>query len=472
MDVAATTGTVTLLFTDVEGATRLLRELGDGYADVIADHQRLLRGAFALHGGREIDTQGDAFFVAFDGAGEAVAAASDALRALAATQVRVRVGIHTGEPEAGERGYVGLAVHRAARICAAANGGQIVISQATRSVVGDGELSGAIIRDLGEHALKDFERAEHLYQVIVDGVAADLRPIRTLELQEAQPSPFGAAESDLAAALDDVLSPGRLSRQGREDSATFDLRTATARFVRSPFELAGVALLTILGIAVSAWLFIGAVVLAVGFVLRHAATEQRRIADAAGIHLYAMRALAPDPELAERIRELGALLVRAAHLVHDADEVLAATDRSVLAHRLLAARGSAVSATDARRVDALARAIESRDRLAECRGHLSSQVRGVEGRSEDLRTGLFEIRLGHQSRNRVLDELIGLHADTEDATIALRLALEQAPAPVKAQARHRGVFTIGQRSWDSKTPSETIADVKTRGGAPRRRRGF
>src|SRR6266852_8184433 len=164
------TGTVTLLFTDVEGSTRLLRELRDGYADVIADHQRLLRQAFALHGGREVDTQGDSFFVVFDRAGDAITAAAEALRALADTRVRVRIGIHTGEPEAGGRGYVGLAVHRAARICAAANGGQIVMSQATRSVVGDDELSGTMTRDLGQHALKDFEGAEHLYQVIVHGV--------------------------------------------------------------------------------------------------------------------------------------------------------------------------------------------------------------------------------------------------------------------------------------------------------------
>jgi class 3 adenylate cyclase len=346
MEISPATGTVTLLFTDVEGATRLLRELGDSYAEAIADHQRLLRRAFALHGGREIDTQGDAFFVAFDSAGEAVAAAADALRALEATRVRVRVGIHTGEPEPGERGYVGLAVHRAARICAAANGGQIVISHATRSVVGDGELSGTMIRDLGEHSLKDFEQAEHLYQVIVDGVAADLRPIRTLEVQEAPPSPFGAAESDLAAALDDALSLG-----------------------------------------------------------------------------------------------------------------------------LVAARGSAVSATDARRVDALARAIESRDRLAESRSHLAVQMRDVESRSEELRSALFEIRLGHQSRNDVLEQLIGLHADTEDATVALTLALEQVSVPVKSRARHRRLLTIGRRRWDAKTPLETIADVKTRRYEPRRR-GF
>src|SRR6266487_6207763 len=137
MNIAPRTGTVTLLFTDIEGSTRLLRELRDGYAEVIADHQRLLRRAFALHGGREVDTQGDAFFVVFDRAGDAIAAAVEAMRALADTQVRVRVGIHTGEPEADGRAYVGLAVHRAARICAAANGGQILFSHSLCSALRD-----------------------------------------------------------------------------------------------------------------------------------------------------------------------------------------------------------------------------------------------------------------------------------------------------------------------------------------------
>jgi class 3 adenylate cyclase len=467
MNTAPRTGTVTLLFTDVEGSTRLLRELRDGYADVIADHQRLLRQAFALHGGREVDTQGDAFFVVFDRAGDAIAAAAEALRALADTQVRVRIGIHTGEPEAGVRGYVGLAVHRAARICAAANGGQIVISQATRSVVGDDELSGTITRDLGRHALKDFEGAEHLYQVIVDGVAADLRPIRTLAAQDAEPGPFGAAESDPAAALDDALSPGRTSREGPDGRQALDPRTAVVRFLRSPLELAGVVLLAILGIAASAWLDLGAAALAGAFVLRHAVTERKRVADAAGIHLYAMRSLAPDPEIAERIRQLGALLVKGAQLVHHADELLEVSDRRALAQQLVAARESAVSAGDARRVDALARAIESRDRLAERRGHLAHQERRVEARSGELRAALFEIRLGHQARNDVLDELISLYADVEDTAAALRQELDVARAQATARTtrrRVRGLLPFRRRRWDeSRAPIENpLVRARTR----------
>src|SRR3954464_12350296 len=152
-------GTVTFLFTDVEGSTRLLHELGDGYADVLAEHRRVLREAFARHGGVEVDTQGDAFFVAFARAGSAVAAAADAQEALDGP-VRVRMGIHTGEPLVTDEGYVGIDVHRAARIAAAGHGGQVLVSQSTRDLVGaDG------LRDLGQHRLKDLSAPERIYQL-------------------------------------------------------------------------------------------------------------------------------------------------------------------------------------------------------------------------------------------------------------------------------------------------------------------
>ncbi|HEU0247812.1 MAG TPA: adenylate/guanylate cyclase domain-containing protein, partial [Gaiellaceae bacterium] len=126
------TGTVTFLFTDVEGSTRLLQEHGAGYSDLLAEHRSALREAFARHDGVEVDTQGDAFFVAFSRATDAVAAAAEAREALEAGPIRVRMGIHTGEPLKTDEGYVGLDVHRAARIAAAAHGGQIVLSETTR----------------------------------------------------------------------------------------------------------------------------------------------------------------------------------------------------------------------------------------------------------------------------------------------------------------------------------------------------
>src|SRR5213082_1640866 len=142
-------GTVTFLFTDVEGSTRLLQELGDAYADALAEHRQMLRKAFARHGGVEVDTQGDAFFIAFARASDALAAAREATAALAGP-IRVRIGVHTGEPLVTDEGYVGIDVHRAARIAAAGHGRQILVSQSTRDLVGVDEL----LRDLGEHRLK------------------------------------------------------------------------------------------------------------------------------------------------------------------------------------------------------------------------------------------------------------------------------------------------------------------------------
>jgi predicted ATPase len=153
-------GTVTFLFTDVDGSTRLLDELGaEAYADALAEHRRVLREAFVRHGGVEIDTQGDSFFVAFPTAPGALAAAAEAQEQLKAGPVRVRMGVHTGTPRVTEEGYVGIDVHRAARIAAAANGGQIVVSSATQALVGDG------LRPLGEHRFKDLADAERVYQL-------------------------------------------------------------------------------------------------------------------------------------------------------------------------------------------------------------------------------------------------------------------------------------------------------------------
>jgi len=155
------TGTVTLLFTDIEGSTRLLHELGEQYADVLAEHRRTLRDAFGRHGGVEVDTEGDAFFVAFQRASDGLAAATEAQRALRDGPVRVRIGIHTGEPAVTEEGYVGIDVHRAARVMAAAHGGQVLVSEPTGDLVG----KHFELRDLGEHRLKDLESPERLYQV-------------------------------------------------------------------------------------------------------------------------------------------------------------------------------------------------------------------------------------------------------------------------------------------------------------------
>ncbi|MBD0329285.1 MAG: hypothetical protein ICV64_04195 [Thermoleophilia bacterium] len=185
---AVSTATVTFLFTDIEGSTRLLHELGDEYGAVLADHQRLLRQAFARHGGREVDTQGDAFFVAFPRARDAVLAAVDAQRALAVhpwldgTEVRVRMGIHTGGASLAEDRYVGIAVHRAARIAAAGHGGQILVSETTERLLEEEGLDGVGLRDLGQRRLKDIERPVRLFQVQAPGLRRDFPALNTLDV--------------------------------------------------------------------------------------------------------------------------------------------------------------------------------------------------------------------------------------------------------------------------------------------------
>jgi predicted ATPase/class 3 adenylate cyclase len=169
------TGVVTFLFTDVEGSTKLLHELGDAYADALHEHRRLLRGAFTAHKGVEVDTQGDAFFVAFGRASDAVAAAADAQQSLSGGPIRVRMGLHTGEPRLTDEGYVGLDVHKGARIAAVGHGGQVLLSQATRVLV------DADVRDLGPHRLKDLSVPERIFQLEVDGLPSEFAPLKTLE---------------------------------------------------------------------------------------------------------------------------------------------------------------------------------------------------------------------------------------------------------------------------------------------------
>src|SRR6476620_1802856 len=175
MASALPTGVVTLLFTDVEGSTRLLHELGDDYGEALHEHRRRLRTTFAEHEGVEVDTQGDAFFVAFARASNAVAAAGDCQRALAGGPIRVRMGLHTGEPRLTEEGYVGLDVHKGARIAAVGHGGQVLLSQSTRALV------DADVRDLGLHRLKDLSAPERIYQLEVDGLPCDFPFLKTVE---------------------------------------------------------------------------------------------------------------------------------------------------------------------------------------------------------------------------------------------------------------------------------------------------
>jgi len=205
------TGTVTLLFTDIEGSTHLLQQLGERYADMLATCRQLLRTAFQQWNGVEVDTQGDAFFVVFARASDAVSAVIDMQRALTSHDwpngavVALCIGLHTGEPTRTAEGYVGLDVHHAARIMSVAHGGQVLLSQTTRELVQHNLPEGVSLSDLGEHRLKDLQRPSHLYQLIIEDLPADFPPLKTLDNSPnnlpIQPTSLIGREKEVAALL-------------------------------------------------------------------------------------------------------------------------------------------------------------------------------------------------------------------------------------------------------------------------------
>jgi predicted ATPase/class 3 adenylate cyclase len=205
------TGTVTFLFTDIEGSTGLLEELGDSYAQALTDHRLVLRKAFADHGGAEVDTQGDAFFAAFARASDAISAAAGAQRALSSGPIRVRMGIHTGEPLRTDEGYVGMDIHRGARIAAAGHGGQVLISQAARELIQDDLPAEFALHDLGEHRLKDLGRPQRIFQLAAEGLEREFPALATLENRPTnlppQPTPLIGREQELAEVVELLRRP-------------------------------------------------------------------------------------------------------------------------------------------------------------------------------------------------------------------------------------------------------------------------
>ncbi len=181
-------GTVTFLFTDIERSTYLLERLGDRYADVLAEYQRLLRTTYQEHGGQEVNTPGDGYFAVFHRARDALLAAVAAQRALMGrpwpegARVGVRMALHTGEPLSRDTGYVGMDVHRAARMCAAAHGGQVLLSQTTWDLVAGDLPKGTSLRDLGEHRLKDLGLPQRMYQIVAADLAAEFPPLRSVDV--------------------------------------------------------------------------------------------------------------------------------------------------------------------------------------------------------------------------------------------------------------------------------------------------
>ena len=212
-------GTVTFMFTDIEDSTELLKRLGDDYRDVLTSHRRIVRDAFTTRDGIEIDTQGDAFFFAFPRARDAVTAAVEAQRAHAAegwpdgAEVRVRMGLHTGEPAIHEEGYVGLDVVRAARICTVGRGGQILLSETTRALVGSGLPEGVSVFPVGQRHLRGIDEPERVFELAIDGLEREDRPRAEEESVDvavpappqppAPPGPGGELEQDVSRRFED-----------------------------------------------------------------------------------------------------------------------------------------------------------------------------------------------------------------------------------------------------------------------------
>ncbi len=219
-------GTVTFLFTDIEGSTKLLKRLRDLYSTLLDEHREILRGAFAQCNGHEVDSRGEEFFVAFPRATDAVAAAVNTQRALAAhtwpegVDVRVRIGLHTGEPWVAEEGYVGIDVHRAARIANVGHGGQVLLSETTAALVMDELPEGVSLLDLGRHRLKDVRRTERIRQLVIEGLSDEFPPLKSLEALPSSTSsvkrrhnlpaeltPFIGRETELVEIGDLLLDP-------------------------------------------------------------------------------------------------------------------------------------------------------------------------------------------------------------------------------------------------------------------------
>src|SRR6266581_1612760 len=202
-------GTVTFLFTDIEGSTQLLQQGGERYPSLLEEYRSLVRLAIQKNGGHEVDTQGDAFFVAFACPTDAICAAVEMQRTLAShawpegVLVCVRIGLHTGEPQRASDGYMRLDVHHAARIMSVGHGGQILLSQTTRDLVEHALPEDVSLEDLGVHRLKDLQHPSHLFQLVIAGLPAGFPPLKTLDAYSnnlpIQPTPLIGREQEVAA---------------------------------------------------------------------------------------------------------------------------------------------------------------------------------------------------------------------------------------------------------------------------------
>ena len=235
-------GTVTFLFTDIEGSTQLLYGLRERYMTLINDHHKILRKAFSNWKGYEVDTQGDSFFVAFSRATQAVSAAVEAQRKLARhawpgnVEVQVRMGIHTGEPWNRETGYVGMVVHRAARIANGGHGGQVLLSESSTALVQDELPPGVSLLDLGCYSLKDIHRPERIYQLVINGLPAEFPPLKCQKAIPSEKKSFGVLQvllsQDPARIYEriDIINPVTYLGRKSENDISFSKDISVSRY--------------------------------------------------------------------------------------------------------------------------------------------------------------------------------------------------------------------------------------------------
>jgi class 3 adenylate cyclase len=407
-------GTVTLLFTDMEGSTRLLQELGEAYEDLLTDHRRLLRTRFEENGGVVVDTQGDAFLVAFRRARDAVTAAVQAQHALAAhdwsgsARPRVRMAIHTGEPSHVGQGFVGLSVHRAARICSAGHGGQVLVSATTRDLVEDHLPAGVALLDLGEHRLKDIDRPETIVQLVIEGIPPVLTPLKTLEDQPDKATPFADQEEPLAAAAEAAMAI-----LPRETGGSRTRRTAVARaraldwrqFVHLPGR-------------------------------SRVANRLERL----GFSIHSTARIAPREDLRAELRALARAFVTAARDVRSADRLLRNEDRTALARRLAHLRKVTASDHQLRGADKVAAQIAALERLAEARRQFETEARRLEPRVRAIRARVFDARVDPATLDDLVSEVRPLQEAAEVLAETLYKAYDLASrafAPAETSYSHQ-----------------------------------
>lgn len=383
-------GTVTLVFTDVEGSTELLSEIGaERYAPILDEHREIVNRAVAESGGREVDSRGEELFAVFARARDAVVAAVAVEQAHESAPwpegatVRVRIGMHTGEPVVHDGGYLGVDVHRAARICAAGHGGQVLLSQTTCGLLVDTWPEGVTAQDLGEHELKGLGRPERIFQLLIPGLSTDFPPLR---VTTAQPGRFAGDEGDLAKAV------GAAALRSRPRHARRGLRLGRAQ-------------------------------------------PRERYADL-GWEARALISEAPE-EARHPLAELGAELFNAARSTADADRFLADLDRKRLEHRLAEYREMAVVST---RAQEEAEILAERMRLI---GAVDEKRKELDTLSEEISAALASG--GPESS----DSVPGAIEDLRGSLAELDTGLEQARAGIGLtgmklhRTRHHGIFRHG-----------------------------